>query len=223
MESGGQRSASAPTIRCSGFSATPTCSPCLTSAGDAWPSTPLTVRRVRSPESCCASTAWIPTVTSNASNGIPVTTRWTYGTFGTARSTPPTSAARYRPNKSPTKKDSTCWPGSAITSRFPRWASSSTPPTFRRTAQLLQGLLRANQRALELLVENRSRAVDYVAGFLDRLTRDEAQQYYRHYVEPYFLPGRVLDLTAAQHAVDTVAAELGVASVAADTIYAPSL
>lgn len=79
--------------------------------------------------------------------------------------------------------------------------------------------MRANQRALELLFENRSRAVDYVAGFLDRLTREEAQRYYERYVEPYFLPGRVLDLTAVQHAVDTVAAELGVASVAADTIY----
>lgn len=70
----------------------------------------------------CASTAWIPTVTSNASNDIPVTTRWTYGTFGTARSTPLTSAARCRPNKSPTKRGSTCWPGSATTSKFPPWA-----------------------------------------------------------------------------------------------------
>ena len=85
-----------------------------------------------------------------------------------------------------------------------------------------QGLVRANQRALELLVENRSRAVDYVAGFLDRLTRDEAQQYYLRYIEPYFRPRRVLDLDAAQHAIDTVAAELGVASVAADTIYVPT-
>ena len=51
-----------------------------------------------------------------------------------------------------------------------------------------QGLVRANQRALELLVENPSRAVDYIAGFLDRLTRDEAQQYYQRYIEPYFAP-----------------------------------
>jgi ABC-type nitrate/sulfonate/bicarbonate transport system substrate-binding protein len=87
----------------------------------------------------------------------------------------------------------------------------------------LHGLVRANQRALHLLAENPSRAVDYVATFLDRLTRDEAQQYYQRYVAPYFVPGRIMDLTAAQHAIDTVAAELGVASVTADMIYAPSV
>ena len=83
----------------------------------------------------------------------------------------------------------------------------------------VQALVRANQRALRLLAEQPIRAVDYVAWFLDRLTRDEAQQYYERYVGPYFLPGRRVDLAAAQQAVDAVAAELGLASVAAEEMY----
>ena len=82
-----------------------------------------------------------------------------------------------------------------------------------------QALVRANQRALRFLAEQPSRAVDYVAWFLDRLTRDEAQRYYDRYVGPYFLPGRQLDLNTAQQAVDAVAAELGVASIAAAEFY----
>jgi nucleoside-diphosphate-sugar epimerase len=85
-----------------------------------------------------------------------------------------------------------------------------------------QALVRANQRALRLLAEQPSRAVDYVSWFLDRLTREEAQQYYERYVRPYFLPERKVDLNIAQQAIDAVAGELGVNSVAADTIYAPS-
>ncbi|MGO9226246.1 ABC transporter substrate-binding protein [Mycobacterium sp.] len=86
----------------------------------------------------------------------------------------------------------------------------------------LQGLVRANQRALRTLVEQPSRAVDYVAWFLDRLTREEARQYYERYVGPYFTPDRRVDRAVAQQAIDAVAAELGVAAVAADAIYAAS-
>jgi ABC-type nitrate/sulfonate/bicarbonate transport system substrate-binding protein len=86
----------------------------------------------------------------------------------------------------------------------------------------LQALVRANQRALRTLAEQPSLAVDYVAWFLDRLTRDEAQQYYERYVGPYFTPDRQVDLNIAQQAIDAVAAELGVAAVAADAIYGPS-
>ena len=86
----------------------------------------------------------------------------------------------------------------------------------------LQALVRANQRALRFLVEQPSRAVDYVNWFLDRLTRDEAQRYYERYVGPYFIPGRQVDLTAAQQAIDAVAAELGVASAPAEEMYQPT-
>ncbi|HEX9175934.1 MAG TPA: ABC transporter substrate-binding protein [Mycobacterium sp.] len=86
----------------------------------------------------------------------------------------------------------------------------------------LQALVRANQRALRTLAEQPSLAVDYIARFLDRLTRDEAQQYYERYVGPYFTPDRQVDLSIAQQAIAAVAAELGVAAVAADAIYGPS-
>ena len=45
---------------------------------------------------------------------------------------------------------------------------------------------------------NPSLAVHYIAWFLDRLTRDEAQRYYERYVGPYFTPDRRVDLNIAQ-------------------------
>jgi hypothetical protein len=83
----------------------------------------------------------------------------------------------------------------------------------------LQALARANERALQLFVEKPSRAVDYVARFLDRLTREEAQRYYEDYVGPYFVPGRTADLDMAQQAIDAVAAELDLAAVPAEAMY----
>jgi NMT1/THI5 like len=83
----------------------------------------------------------------------------------------------------------------------------------------LQALVRANQRALRTIAEQPNLAVDYIASFLNRLTRDEAQQYYERYIGPYFTPDGQADLTIARQAIDAVAAELGVAPVAADEIY----
>jgi hypothetical protein len=66
-------------------------------------------------------------------------------------------------------------------------------------------------------------AVDYIATFLGRLTSEEAQQYYERYIGPYFTSDGRVDLTVAQHAVDAVATELGVASPSADQMYQPAL
>ena len=85
----------------------------------------------------------------------------------------------------------------------------------------LQALVRANNRALRTIAEQPRRAVDYVALFLDRLTPDEAQRHYERYVGPYFTPDGQVDLNIARQAIDEVAAELGVASVA-DQIYQPA-
>ncbi|MGH3966839.1 MAG: ABC transporter substrate-binding protein, partial [Mycobacterium sp.] len=74
----------------------------------------------------------------------------------------------------------------------------------------LQALVRANQRALRTLAEQPSLAVGYIAAFLNRLTRDEAQQYHQRYIGPYFTPDRQVDLNSAQQAIDAVAADLGV-------------
>ena len=41
----------------------------------------------------------------------------------------------------------------------------------------LEALVRANQRALRTIAEQPQLAVDYIASFLDRLTRDEVQRY----------------------------------------------
>jgi ABC-type nitrate/sulfonate/bicarbonate transport system substrate-binding protein len=83
----------------------------------------------------------------------------------------------------------------------------------------LQALVRANRRALRTIAERPRVAVDYVASLLDRLTRDEAQRHYERYVGPYFTRDGQVDLDVAQRAIDAVAAELGVASVAAGEIY----
>jgi ABC-type nitrate/sulfonate/bicarbonate transport system substrate-binding protein len=92
----------------------------------------------------------------------------------------------------------------------------------------LQALVRANQRALQTIVEQPRLAVKYIASFLDRLTSEEAQGYYERYIGPYFTSGGRVDLNVAQHAVDTVATELGIpaATVAAATVdqmYLPAL
>ncbi len=86
----------------------------------------------------------------------------------------------------------------------------------------LQALVRANQRALRTIAAQPRLAVDYIASFLNRLTRDEAQQYYERYVGPYFTPDSQVELNIAHQAIEAVAAELGVASVAADEIYQPA-
>jgi ABC-type nitrate/sulfonate/bicarbonate transport system substrate-binding protein len=83
----------------------------------------------------------------------------------------------------------------------------------------LQALVRANQRALRTISEGPDLAVDYIASFLNRLTRDEAQQHYERYVGPYFTSDGRVDLDVAQQAIDTVATELGVTPVAAAEIY----
>ncbi len=84
----------------------------------------------------------------------------------------------------------------------------------------LAAVVRANQRALRLLHEHPQRGVAYVASLLDRLTPLEAQRYYERYVEPYFLPDRVVALPSVQRSIDSVAMQLDVATTRADAFYA---
>jgi ABC-type nitrate/sulfonate/bicarbonate transport system substrate-binding protein len=86
----------------------------------------------------------------------------------------------------------------------------------------LQALVRANQRALRTIAAQPQLAVKYIASFLHRLTPAEVQQYYERYIHPYFTPDGQVDLNIARQAIDAVAAELGVAPVAADEIYQPA-
>jgi hypothetical protein len=96
------------------------------------------------------------------------------------------------------------------------------PVHIRLDSPALQALVRANQRALRTLAEQPSLAVDYIAWFLNRLTRDEARRHYERYVGPYFTPDRQVELNIAQQAIDAVAGELGVASIAAAEFYQPA-
>lgn len=86
----------------------------------------------------------------------------------------------------------------------------------------LQALVRANTRALRTIAEQPRLAVDYIASFLNRLTRDEAQRHYERYIGPYFTPDGRVDFTIAPQAIDAVATELGVYSVAAEEIFQPA-
>ncbi len=87
----------------------------------------------------------------------------------------------------------------------------------------LQALVRAHRRALRTIAEQPALAIDYLAPFLSRLTRQEIQRHYECYVAPYFTADGEVDLGIAQHAVEAVATELGVAPVAAKEIYQTAL
>jgi ABC-type nitrate/sulfonate/bicarbonate transport system substrate-binding protein len=91
----------------------------------------------------------------------------------------------------------------------------------------LQALVRANRRALRTIVEQPGLAVDCIASFLGRLTREEAQRHYERYVGPYFTAGGRVDLDAARRAAAAVATELGIpataAAATADQMYLPAL
>jgi ABC-type nitrate/sulfonate/bicarbonate transport system substrate-binding protein len=86
----------------------------------------------------------------------------------------------------------------------------------------VQALVRANRRALKTMADQPDLAVKYIASFLDRMTHQEVQRYYERYIQPYYTSDGRVNLDTARHAVDVVAAELGVASVAADAIYVPA-
>jgi ABC-type nitrate/sulfonate/bicarbonate transport system substrate-binding protein len=87
----------------------------------------------------------------------------------------------------------------------------------------LQALVRANQRALLAIAEQPQLAIDYIALFLNRLTRDEVQRYYERYIGPYYTSDGRVDLNIAHHAVDAVATELGVAAESVDQMYLPAV
>jgi len=87
----------------------------------------------------------------------------------------------------------------------------------------VQALVRANRRALKTMADQPDLAIGYIASFLNRMTHEEVQRYYERYIRPYYTSDGRVDLDVARQAVDAVAAELGVASVAADGIYASSL
>jgi hypothetical protein len=83
-------------------------------------------------------------------------------------------------------------------------------------------LVRANRRALKTIADRPDVAIEYMASFLNRLTRDEVRHHYEHYIGPYFTSDGRVDLDIARHAVEAVAAELGVTSSSAEQMYQPA-
>lgn len=82
--------------------------------------------------------------------------------------------------------------------------------------------MRANRRALRTIAEKPELAIDYVASFLGRLTRDEVRRYYERYIGPYYTSDGRGDSDAAQHAAGAVAAELGAAAASVEPMYRPA-
>ena len=109
------------------------------------------------------------------------------------------------------------WVGDHI--QIPTVGVAVDPTRIPLDSPALQALVRANRRALRTIAEQPDLAVDYVAAFLNRLTRDEALQHYERYIAPYFAADGDVDLDIARQAIDAVAAELRVVPVAADEIY----
>ncbi len=76
----------------------------------------------------------------------------------------------------------------------------------------LQALVRANRRALKTIADKPDLAVDYMASFLTRMTRDEVRRHHERYIGPYYTADGLVDSDVAHQAVEAVAAELGVES-----------
>ena len=114
-----------------------------------------------------------------------------------------------------------CWVGDHF--QIPTVEIAVDPTRIPLDNPALQALVRANLRALRVIGEQPQLAIDYIALFLNRLTRDEVQRYYERYIGPYFTSDGRADLNVAQHAVDAVANELGVASTSVDEIYQSDL
>lgn len=87
----------------------------------------------------------------------------------------------------------------------------------------LLALVRAHRRALRTIADQPALTVDYLAAFFNRLSRVEAQQHFERYIAPNFTADGEVDLDIAQHSVDAVAAELGVAPFVADDMYRTAL
>jgi NitT/TauT family transport system substrate-binding protein len=77
----------------------------------------------------------------------------------------------------------------------------------------VQGLLRANRRALRTIRDKPDLAVRYINALIPSLTEMQARQLYERYVAPYFTTDGRHDPSVAAQALSSVAEELGVSTV----------
>jgi ABC-type nitrate/sulfonate/bicarbonate transport system substrate-binding protein len=94
------------------------------------------------------------------------------------------------------------------------------PTHVRPDAPAVTAVVRAHRRALQVIHNDPETTVGHIQTFLGRHTAEEARAHYKRFVAPYFTTDGQADLTAADHAITKVAAELGVpATVAAAEFY----
>ncbi|MGN5376929.1 ABC transporter substrate-binding protein [Streptomyces lasalocidi] len=74
----------------------------------------------------------------------------------------------------------------------------------------VQAVVRAHRRALQVIHNDPDTTVRYLQTFLGRHTADEVRAHYEKFIAPYFTTDGQTDLAAADTAITTVAAELGV-------------
>jgi NitT/TauT family transport system substrate-binding protein len=77
----------------------------------------------------------------------------------------------------------------------------------------VQGLVRANRRALRTIRDQPDLAVRYINALIPSLTEAEARQLCERYVAPYFTADGRHDPAVTAHALSSVAEELGVSTV----------
>ncbi|MFE5586845.1 ABC transporter substrate-binding protein [Kitasatospora sp. NPDC056531] len=74
----------------------------------------------------------------------------------------------------------------------------------------VQAVVRAHRRALQMIHNDPDTTVRHMQTFLGRHTADEVRAHYEKFIAPYFTTDGQTDLAAADTAIATVAAELGV-------------
>jgi ABC-type nitrate/sulfonate/bicarbonate transport system substrate-binding protein len=85
---------------------------------------------------------------------------------------------------------------------------------------VVQALVRAHQRALQVIHHDPDTAVRYMQTFLGRHTVEEVRAHYETFIAPYFTTDGQIDLAIGAAALTAVAAELGVpATVSATEFY----
>ena len=169
-------------------------------AGADWRFTHPAPRPAASRGSCCASTVSTPIAMCSALHGLQVTTKWTCGAFAMARSMPLTWAAHWPPEQVAGEAGlfgPVPWVGDHF--QIPTVGIAVDPTRIPLDNPGAAGAgARANQRALLTIAERPQLAVDYIASFLGRLTREEVQRYYERYISPYFTSDGRVDKNVAR-------------------------
>ncbi|MFJ8025507.1 ABC transporter substrate-binding protein [Streptomyces sp. NPDC096311] len=84
----------------------------------------------------------------------------------------------------------------------------------------IQGVVRAQRRALQVIHDDPDTTVRYIQSFFGRHSKDEAQAHYETFIAPYYTTDGRADLSVGASAITAVAAELGVpATVTAAEFY----